>query len=279
MSAIPKTVLLVTKAGHAQAPALAETIAHWLRTRGESARVAEHRAGQGGPGLPVDGCDLVLVLGGDGTMISVAREVAGRAPLLGLNLGRLGFLTELTPEGWREPLARLLDRGVPWCERLGLAWEVLRDGVVAASGAVVNDLVVNRGALARLLHLSLALDGEDLGHLRADGLVVATPTGSTAYSISSGGPIVHPSLAVFTVTPICPFLSNFKPMVLPGAAELRIAVRDAGTEVFLTLDGQGAFALRAGDEVLVRRSPAGMKLADAGITTYVSRLRAKGVIE
>jgi NAD+ kinase len=278
MSTIPKTVLLVTKAGHAQAPALAETIAHWLRTRGESARVAEHRAGQGGPGLPVDGCDLVLVLGGDGTMISVAREVAGRAPLLGLNLGRLGFLTELTPEGWREPLARLLDRGVPWCERLGLAWEVLRDGVVAASGAVVNDLVVNRGALARLLHLSLALDGEDLGHLRADGLVVATPTGSTAYSISSGGPIVHPSLAVFTVTPICPFFSNFNPMVLPargGAAHRRERRRARG---FLTLDGQGASPCRRGRGARAPL-PGGLKLDAAGITTYVSRLRAKGVIE
>ncbi|MCK9239185.1 NAD(+)/NADH kinase [Desulfocurvus sp.] len=279
MSTTTQTVLLVTKSGHAEAPALAGTIASWLRARGARPRVAEHRAGQGGPGLPVDGCDLVLVLGGDGTMISVAREVAGRAPLLGLNMGRLGFLTELAPEGWEEPLARLLDRGIPWCERLGLAWDVRRGGAVVASGAVVNDLVVNRGALARLLHLTLALDGECLGRLRADGLVVATPTGSTAYSISSGGPIVHPSLAVFTVTPICPFLSNFKPMVLPGTAELRVGVEDAGTEVFLTLDGQGAVALDAGDEVRVRRSPAGIKLADAGITTYVSRLRAKGVIE
>ncbi|WP_028586880.1 NAD(+)/NADH kinase [Desulfocurvus vexinensis] len=278
MTTIPRNVLLVTKAGHPQAPALAGTIAGWLRARGVAARVAEHGAG-GGPGLPVDGCDLVLVLGGDGTMISVAREVAGRAPLLGLNLGRLGFLTELPADGWQEPLARVLEQGVRWCERLGLAWEVRRAGQPVASGAVVNDLVVNRGALARLLHLALALDGEDLGRLRADGLVLATPTGSTAYSISSGGPIVHPGLDVFTVTPICAFLSNFKPMVLPGTAELRVVVEDAGTEAFLTLDGQGVVALAAGDEVFVRRAPAGLKLVDAGLTTYVSRLRAKGIIE
>jgi len=271
-------VLIVTKAGHSDARDLAQSIAALLKGSGVRVDIAEHQVCSGNACMSVESRDLLLVLGGDGTMISVAREVAGRVPLLGVNLGRLGFLTELSADDWQEPLARLVEQGVIWQERMSLDWEVMRGGQLLSSGVVINDIVVNRGALARLVHLSMTLGGEALGSLRADGLVVATPTGSTAYSMSSGGPIVHPDLAVFTVTPICPFLSNFKPMVLPGPSELCVCVESSGTEVFLTLDGQDFVTLQAHDIIRVTRSEAGMLLVDAGTSSYVTRLKAKGVI-
>lgn len=279
MAHVVHNTLIVAKAGEPQARTLAEEIAAWMTARGVRADVAEHLVASGASGLPADGRDLVLVLGGDGTLISVGREVAGRAPLLGLNMGRFGFLTELSLDDWREPLERLLAEGVSWRERMGLAYEVHRRGVAIARGGVVNDVVVNRGSLARLVRMSLHFGGELLGSVRADGLVVATPTGSTGYSISSGGPIVHPGLDVFTVTPICPFLSNFKPVVLPGDVELCIRIEESGAEVYLTLDGQDFVSLEVGDEIRAFRAERGMKLVDAGVSSYVTRLRAKGVID
>lgn len=279
MTKSPENILIVTKAGHPDAPAQAAAIVTWLALRGVHADIAEHLLSPSQGALPVDGRDLVLVLGGDGTMISVAREVAGRAPMLGLNMGRLGFLAELSVDDWESSLRELLDNGMSFSERMGLAWDVVRDGDIVASGFVVNDLVINRGALARLVRLSMTLDGELLGSIRADGLVIATPTGSTAYSISSGGPIVHPGLSVYTVTPICPFLSNFKPLVLPGDTGLCVTVEESGTDAYLTLDGQDSQALEAGDEVRVFRASPGTKLVDVKDSNYVSRLRAKGVIE
>ncbi len=275
----PENILIVTKAGNETAAALALDIAAWLDARGVRADVAEHLTEPCCAASSLEGRDLVLVLGGDGTMISVARRVAGRAPLLGVNLGRLGFLTELSAEGWRESLAGMLDRGLRVTEHLALGWEHRRGDAVLASGSVVNDLVVNRGALARLVRLCLRLDGEALGCVRADGLVIATPTGSTAYSMSSGGPIVQPVMDVYTVTPICPFLSNFKPMVLDGGCELAVEVRGTGIDAYLTLDGQDHLALEPGDVVVARRAAAPTRLVDAGSTSWVARLRAKGVID
>lgn len=272
-------VLIVSRAGHPDAPALAEEIRLWLEGRGVSARTAEHDGTDGSQVLPVEGCDLVLVLGGDGTMIAVARQVAGRAPMLGLNMGRLGFLTELSPSDWRGFLERVMARCCRYSERLVLQFTVLRGGVVVHEGLAINDVVLNRGSLARLIRLGLEQDGEALGSMRADGLVIATPTGSTAYSISSGGPIMHPELEVFSVTPICPFLHNFKPMVLPGGSEFIVRVEEPHSEVFLTVDGQDCIPLQQEDVVRVVRAKAGLRLLEPERSAYVSRLRAKGVIE
>lgn len=279
MTEKPQHVLIVTRAGHPHAPALAEEIRLWLEGRGVRSRTAEHNGADGSEELPVDGADLVLVLGGDGTMIGVARQVRGRAPMLGLNMGRLGFLTELSTEDWRGFLESVLARCCRYSERLVLEYEVERAGEIAYRGLAINDVVLNRGSLARLIRLGLEQDGEPLGSMRADGLVVATPTGSTAYSISSGGPIVHPELDVYSVTPICPFLHNFKPMVLPGGCQFTVRVEDDRSEVFLTLDGQDGIALKPGDVVHIRRAEHGLKLLEPERSAYVSRLRAKGVIE
>ncbi|WP_461210508.1 NAD(+)/NADH kinase [Desulfocurvus sp. DL9XJH121] len=277
----PSRVLLVVRAENSEAPALADEIRAWLESRGVEALVANHPGERGGSAgdLPVSGCDLVIVLGGDGTMISVARQVAGRAPMVGLNMGRLGFLSELSPRDWPQFLERVLARACRYSERLVLEYSVSRDGAELRRGLAVNDVVLNRGSLARLIRLDLDLGGEALGSLRADGLVVSTPTGSTAYSISSGGPIVQPELDVFTVTPICPFLHNFRPMVLSGGAVFTARVQDPRSEVFLTVDGQDCLPLEAGDEVRVARSARGLRLLEPERPAWVTRLRDKGLIE
>ncbi|BBD07901.1 NAD(+)/NADH kinase [Desulfovibrio ferrophilus] len=279
MTEKPQHVLIVSRAGHPDAPGLAEEIRLWLEGRGVRARTAENNGSDGADPLPVEGCDLILVLGGDGTMISVARQVEGRVPMLGLNLGRLGFLTELTSDDWRGFLKSVLAQCCRYSERLMLHYEVQRAGVVVHEGLAINDVVLNRGNLARLIRLGLEQDGEPLGSMRADGLVVATPTGSTAYSISSGGPIVHPELDVYSVTPICPFLHNFKPMVLPGNLKFTVRVEEPHSEVFLTVDGQDCIPLNHSDVVQIVRAEAHLKLLEPERSAYVSRLRAKGVIE
>lgn len=277
---IVRAVYIVTKSGHAGAEALARDIAAWLAGRGVGSQVFENRQepvccflDQAGEG------DLVLVLGGDGTMLGVAREAAPRRlPVLGLNLGRVGFLTEITAGDWRPFLTRMLEQGFRTAERLVLGFAVTREGVTVCEGLAVNDLVVSRGALARLIHLDLALDGEPLTRTRADGIIVATPTGSTAYSVSAGGPIVHPTLDAYTVTPICPFLQNVRPLVLPGQAVLAVTVEEQTARVHLTVDGQTGLVLEPGDELKVSRSAPGLIMVRPERSTYVSRLRAKGIV-
>lgn len=283
----PTNVLVVVRSRHDTAPALAEDIRRWLEDRGVNARVAAHPGdldmdGEGACGyeadLPLDGCDLVLVLGGDGTMLGVARQVAGRAPMLGLNMGNLGFLSELDSDDWPGFLEQVLAGEARYSERLMLEYSVHRGGEEVGRGVAVNDVVLNRGSLARLITLDIRLDGEALATVRADGLVVASPTGSTAYSISSGGPIVHPELDSFTVTPICPFLHNFRPMALPGTSSLSVRVYGERDEVYLTIDGQDCMPLEPADEVRIARAAVRLRLLEPADSVWVARLRAKGLI-
>ena len=276
----PRAIYIVVKPGHAHARELAREIAGWLAGRGVAASVLDHPASavrslppEVGPG------DLLLVLGGDGTMLGVSRAAVSRGlPVLGLNLGRVGFLNEIPVQDWAECLAQILDRGVDVVRHLVLRYAVERDGEVLRSGVAVNDLVVSRGALARLVHLGLAVDGEPLTGMRADGIIVATPLGSTAYCVSAGGPIVHPSLDLFTVTPICPFLQNLRPLALPGRCELAIRVEGLAPKVHLTVDGQEGLLLAPGDVLTASRSGSDLLLASLGRTSYLARLRDKGIV-
>ena len=268
-----QSVAVVTKSGHAQAGALGRDIASWLDKRGVSCRVVEHDP-RGECCARLADADLAMVLGGDGTLLSVARALAGGPPLVGVNMGRVGYLAEVTPDNWRRFLDRSLEHGLDVSERLALGWEVRRGDAVAARGRVVNDVVVNRGGLARLISLGLTVDGQSLGGLRADGLVTATPTGSTAYSVSAGGPVVHPEMDAFTVTAICPFIQDVRPLVLPGGSVLEVAVSESSADVFLTLDGQTGVPLRTGDVVRVARAEPGTRLARTGPWALAANLRA-----
>jgi len=270
------SILIITKAGQARACDLGLEISGWLEERGVSCTsVKDERLKRDALWSGAE-YDMVLVLGGDGTILRVAGEIAGRRlPILGLNLGRVGFLTETSPEDWQPFLEDLLEKGIDAVERLVLEFKVVRKGEEVYAGRVLNDLVINRGALARLIRLGLGLNGEPPSSVRADGLVISTPTGSTAYSVSSGGPVVHPGLHVFGVTPICPLQHSFRPMVFPGDATLTVHVEES-SEVYLTLDGQNCFRVLEGDRVLVTGARRGVFFVEPRKPSYFRKLKAKG---
>lgn len=274
-----RKVLVVSKQGHEKTAEISGELVRWLEERGIEAVLRENdEHGQRLSGL--SGLDLVVVVGGDGTLISVARKVLdGGVPLLGLNMGQVGFLSEVEVSGWRNRLEKMLADGFETAERLALEFDVVRGGRNVMSDVAVNDLVVNRGTLARLIGLGLFLSGEPMGTLRSDGVIVSTPNGSTAYSISAGGPVLHPALEVFSVTPICPFLHNFRPIVLPGDAELIVEILEDRAEVYLTQDGQVGFRLRTGDRLVIRRHEPGPQFVKVPENAYVRKLRKKGVLE
>lgn len=294
MSKPIERIIVIVKENAPKARALGEEIAAWLAERSVTCAILENvsRNGEGDRGVG-DCCrgllqgqdpDVVLVVGGDGTFLSVARRLTDPcAPVLGVNAGMVGFLTDLCPETWRAGLTRMFTTaetpgGLTLRHSLVLSYEMKRAGEVVAKGRAVNDLVVNRGALARLVSLNLQVDGERVGVIRADGLILATPTGSTAYSVSAGGPLVHPSLPAYSVIPICAFLSEFQPLVLPDSSLTEVTVLKASADCYLTVDGQEGFELRPGDVVSVRRDIHPLCMVETHQVGYFGKLLAKGFV-
>lgn len=215
--------------------------------------------------LNMDGClrsempyltDVLLVLGGDGTMLSAARLVCEKGtPILGINLGGLGFITEFQREETAEAIERLLSDDCATEDRLMLTAAVFRHGEKIAEYTALNDVVINKGALARIVELETSVNRGYVTTFRSDGLIVSTPTGSTAYSLSAGGPILYPALENILLTPICPHTLTNRPIVLPDNAEIEIILRSHVEDVFLTMDGQVGYSLSQNDRIVVRKSP------------------------
>lgn len=269
-------VLVVCKARHAEARALGREVLVWLANRGLDARLCEAGAEGASAALADMGrpSRCVIVLGGDGTILGVARRFAfSGVPLFGINFGRVGFLTNADPGNWRERLATALAPETPGRSCLALRWRIFRSGRLLAEGVAVNDVVVGRGALARLTGIHVALDGCDMGILRCDGLLCCTPVGSSGYSDSAGGPILHPCMDAVGLTPICPYPGSASPLVLPGGVVCRLGIA-ASTEAWLTVDGQEGQMLRGGDEVAVSGMPDGVRFL--GGARFFERLRVRG---
>lgn len=222
------------------------------------------------------GVDAALVLGGDGTMLAAARKLAPQGiPLLGLNVGKLGFLTEAGAEEPREVLTDVLEGRYTLVERMMLSCALERGGQEVLTAVGLNDVVVARQSLSRIATLDFQVDGELVATYRADGLIVATPVGSTAHSLAAGGPIVHPDLDAMIVTPICPHTLSNRPLVLKGSSVVTIAGREWAGMMGLTVDGQINEVLDDGDLVRVRRAPAPLKLIQTGRNAYFRTLRNK----
>jgi NAD+ kinase len=272
-------VTLVTKKSSENAAKLGKEIAAFFHDHDVSVRVLENGAGiEPRLLLEEDLGDLVLILGGDGTFIGTARTVLETGvPLLGINLGRVGFLTEISRLDWREKLSRIIHGQARVRELLSLEYEVLRGDERVAHGVGINDLVIHRGTLARLINIDLYLNGEHLSEVRADGIIAATPTGSTAYSISSGGPVLHPDLFVWSVVPICPFLNNVRPLVLPKDAEIRAEILPHSADTHVTVDGQVGLSLQGGDQVRLRAAEKNLRLAALGDVSYPQKLKCKHI--
>ena len=220
-------------------------------------------------------CDLVVVVGGDGTMLGIARDVARHGlPLVGINQGRLGFITDVPANHWRDALAPMVRGDYEEEHRRMLEGEVWRDGERIFAGLSLNDVVVNRGASSGMLEVRVDVGDEFVANIRADGLIVATPTGSTAYALSAGGPIVHPSIAGWVVVPIASHTLSNRPIVLPDTGEVRIGVV-AGKDLSANFDMHNLASLLHGDQVRVRRSPHQVRFLHPRGWSYYATLRRK----
>jgi NAD+ kinase len=242
------------------------------------ARTAQ-ATGLGGAGLsPAQmgaQCDLAIVVGGDGTMLGIARELAREnLPLVGINQGRLGFITDVPVERYREALQAILAGEFEEEQRTMLEGGVWREGAAIFEGLSMNDVVVSRGASAGMVELKVEIGGEFMANLRADGLIVASPTGSTAYSLSAGGPLLHPSVACWVLVPIASHTLSNRPIVLPDAAEVRISLV-ASRDASANFDMQSITSLQNGDELRVRRSAHRVRFVHPRGWSYYATLRRK----
>jgi NAD+ kinase len=274
---------LVIRPANDRVVALARELIGWCTLRGlplDTDTVTAKTLGLPGPGLSsaelVDRADPIVTLGGDGTLIGVARHVRGRSPLfVGVNFGNLGFLTEVRPDELFSILENTLSGGVSSAERLLLSAQIVRNGKVIFASQAVNDVVVQKGAKSRLPELDVSVNGDDIARIRADGLILATPTGSTAYSLAAGGSIAHPSLSVLLVTPICPHSLTNRPLILPGSSTISVELPPFDDEVLVTVDGQVSERLKSGDVVSVSQAKQTVKFVISPEKGYFEILRTK----
>ena len=259
------------------------TLVQWLRARNIDVLVDQETYDCVNPGVPsvareelAAQVDLMIVLGGDGTLLSAARALGThKVPILAVNLGGLGFLTSVTLDELYPLLEQVVAGHHLTSERMMLDAEVLRSGQAAEPQCALNDAVVNKAALARMLDFDVHVDGNHVGRYRADGLVVATPTGSTAYSLAAGGPIIDPDLDAFVITPICPHMLTNRPLVIPDTARIDLDFTAAEEPVFITLDGQIGFQLKPKDHVTITKSKNRVSLVRPPSKTYFQVLRSK----
>jgi len=276
-------VAIFAKVHDPRCQGVASELVTWLTARGCVPLVDTHLARHVGyqDGLSEeqirDQAELVVVLGGDGTLISVARLFSGReVPIVGVNLGSLGFLTEITVEQMYPVLEQCLADSHRITERMMLDVTVTRGDQEISRCQVLNDAVINKGALARIIELEARVNGDFLTNFKADGLIISTPTGSTGYSLSAGGPIVQPLMKCVLITPICPHTLTNRPIVLSYQSVIRITVKSSFDEmVYLTLDGQVGVELQEGDCIEISRAETTTALVTSPEKDYFAILRAK----
>lgn len=274
---------IMTRPRPADVPGIVRPLLQWLASRNiralydpETAQSLGDQSGMRTREQLAEETDLLLVLGGDGTLLSAAREVAPRnKPVLPINLGSLGFLTSFTLDELYPALEETLAGRLIASERVMLKATLLRNGKAEGEQAVLNDVVINKGALARMTELRLSLDGDFVCRYRADGLIVATPTGSTAYSLSAGGPIVHPSVEAIVITPICPHTLSDRPLVVRDSSLVEISLMETADSVYLTLDGQKGVELQRRDRIRIVRAPQKLMLIQPPRKPYYEILRSK----
>jgi NAD+ kinase len=263
-------------------------LAQWLADRGialvggpnvERERI-EHETGCSVTEVDSDqlaaSVDLILVLGGDGTMIATARMIGDQeVPVLGVNYGGLGYLAEFRIEELYSALESILSDNYRLDKRVMLAVELLRGSELITRNRVLNDVVINKSALARIIEIEVYFSQQFVNSFRADGLIISTPTGSTAYNLSAGGPVVFPSMNAIVITPICPFTLTNRPIVVPDDAVIELRLKTEQEDVALTLDGQVGFPLKVNDRAVIRKSRTTFNLIQPSNRNYFDVLRDK----
>jgi len=261
----------------------AKKLSPWLAKQGKSVFIDSDTASAiKEPGHDrrdlVAAAELLIILGGDGTLLSAARLLSDAkrdVPILGVNLGSLGFMAELSLDELYDHLEKVLLGRFEVEERMMLTASVIRSEKNVARYSVLNDAVINKGALARMVELEVSVNESHLTTIKSDGLIVATPTGSTAYSLSAGGPIIHPVIHCFVLTPICPHTLSNRPIALPDTVTVAVKLLSRSEDVALTLDGQTGFTLERNDRVEIKKSRYKLKLIKHPVKDYYEILRAK----
>ncbi|PLX86725.1 MAG: NAD(+) kinase [Desulfuromonas sp.] len=282
MNAVIKKVGLYAKKSHPDAAQLAAEIRERLQKEQIEVLMEDSLAEQVGqvcgyaeaeiPAL----VDLVIVLGGDGTLISVARLIGDMPiPILGVNLGSLGFLTEVTRHELSDSLDRVIKGEFEVSDRMMLDAVIRRNGEVVIAHTVLNDVVINKGALARIIDMETSVDDAHLTTFKADGLIIATPTGSTGYNLAAGGPIIYPGINSLVITPICPHMLTNRPIIVSDQARIQIEVKFDDDVVFFTADGQVGCKLLPNDIIEVRKSASRTLLIASPRRDYFEILRTK----
>jgi len=280
-----RTIGLFGKYGSKDVGGVIERICEFVRKRGlqtlledATAEFMEKKCADSRPLASIgQDIDLAIVVGGDGTMLHVARSLARfGVPLIGVNLGHLGFLTDIPTERMYEELTHILDGDFETEERILLEAEVVRDGKVLHADNAFNDVVINKGQLARLIEFETWLDDEFVNSTRADGIIIATPTGSTAYALSAGGPILQPTLPAIILVPICPHTLSDRPLAVSSDSHVEIVMTSTARQsAHVTLDGQTNFTVQDNDRVRVRRAERPVTLIHPSRRNHYDVLRAK----
>jgi NAD+ kinase len=276
-----KTVGIVSKPNVPAAVTIVPKLLEWLHERGITARIDEATAYYGGgSGIPradvPEGCDLVIVLGGDGTLLSAVRAIGRREiPLFPVNLGGLGFLTAISVDDLFPELERALRGEHRVAKRKLLNSEVMRDGKAIASFDALNDAVLTKSDIARMIDLDVYVDDQLVCAYKADGLIISTPTGSTAYSLSAGGPIIFPSVPAICLTPICPHMLTNRPVLVPETSRIRVVSRGPDESVYLTIDGQVGTPIRERDTIVCHSSQYALHLIRPPRQMFFDVLRQK----
>jgi NAD+ kinase len=277
-----KTIGIVVKPNYEEALKAARDLYRWLAARKLEVLI-DRSSVPGGHDLPLvdsaelaERSDLLVVLGGDGTLIHTAGLVSERqVPIFGVNFGSLGFLTEIELAEIYPTLEQVLAGNYQLDERMRLWVRLWRGAKEIVSRAVVNDAVITKGALARIIDIEATVDGHHLTTYKGDGIIISTPTGSTAYNLAAGGPVLHPAVLGIILTPICPHALTQRPIVIPDHRSCRVRVLSPPGRVFLTLDGQEGHELTEGDVVEVSRSPYGIFIVRSPMRSFFSVLRQK----
>lgn len=278
-----RSVGIVSRPRRADIAAVAPPLVAWLNARGIAVLCDQETAGclpegtmaQARETLPSH-VDLLIVLGGDGTLLAAARLMGEHnVPILPVNLGGLGFLTSVTLDDLYPVLEQAVNGHARYSERVLLESEVIRNGSAFHHARALNDAVLNKATLARIIDLRLHINGEFVCNYKADGLIVSTPTGSTAYSLAAGGPIVYPRVSAFVITPICPHTLTNRPLVVPDSAQIEVGFEAAGGSIYLTLDGQVGVELKPGDLIKITAAPDRLRLVRPQKKSYFSVLRDK----
>ncbi|MEW6585395.1 MAG: NAD(+)/NADH kinase [Nitrospirota bacterium] len=276
-----KKIGIIGKTGKPEPSEIIEELLPWLIQRGCEVFVdSETSIRMGIDGYPRSEIpslvDVIVVLGGDGTLISIARMAASKGvPILGVNIGGLGFLAAVHREDLLDAMGKVLTGNCPIEERMMLSACVLRHSECIAEYVVMNDVVVNKGALARIFDLETYVNHTYIATFKADGLIVSTPTGSTAYALSAGGPILYPTLNSIILAPICPHTLTNRPIVLPDDDVIEVFLKSESEDVFLTLDGQVGFSLKMNDIIEIKKSPFKTRLFIPCEKDYFHILRTK----